>query len=76
MAGEPVVFRPESRRDAVWCREPMADPRALYVVMAVVLAGLAAWVLTVLVRADRLDEPENPHARTPLGKQDRPSEKT
>jgi len=34
----------------------MPDVRALYSVMAVVVIGLAAWVVSVLLRADRLDE--------------------
>lgn len=32
----------------------MGDPQTLYVIAAIVLTGLVGWVITVLVRCDKL----------------------
>lgn len=63
-------FRSGSRQPALCCRHVMPDPRALYIVVAVVFAGLAAWVISVLVRSERLIPLESPEVPKHPDKQD------
>jgi hypothetical protein len=54
----------------------MSDLHALYVVTAIVVAGLATWDLVVLRRADRLDAPAKHADPSPDGKPAAPIDET